>query len=795
MHMNSLQSRVLSLFLLLLIGVQLGGFVLVNTVGGAAARNSIGEDLVAGARVFDRLLDEDTQRLMQGARVLAADYAFREAIATRERQTIRSALVNHGRRIDADVAMLVDLDERIVATTLEGERADRFPYARLLVQARERQRAAAMVIVQGRLFQLAIVPVMAPVPIAWVAVGFEVDDGYAQDLRGLTRFDVSFLTRRDREAWALQASTLPDAARLPLLVDISTGQPAGREKDGNTMLGEGAVTRILPLRSAGDDTVVAVLQQPLAAALEPFRRLQRQLAWTSLLAVAISILAGIVIARGIARPVRELAGVARRMAAGDYSMSPPSSDTREIAELAAAFHTMQQGIATREAQITALAYRDALTNLPNRTLYGERLERAIQGAVVRNETVAVLLMDLDHFRFVNDTLGHPIGDLLLAEVAKRLRTVVNRESDTVARLGGDEFAVLLPGGTPADAMRTAHAILAALEAPMTLAGHIVDIRASVGLAVFPDHGREATTLLRHADVALYASKRQNAGALLFDERHDRHSRERLSLMSDLRKAVDQDELALVYQPKVALKDAAAGHHVEALVRWRHPTRGLVAPSEFIAFAEQTGYIREITKWVLERAIAQCAAWRAEHLPMHVSINLSARDVMDAELPDRVMASLERHGCAGRWIAFEITESAIVDDPNHAVANLDRLSALGCGIAIDDYGTGYSSLAYLRQLPISELKIDKSFVSRMCSDANDEVIVRSTIELAHNMRLSVVAEGVEDEPTLERLRALGCDVAQGFLIGRPMSVPQLATWVRESQWARGTREIAALRRVV
>ena len=794
MHLRSLQARILALFLMVVVAVQVGAFVLVNTVGGASARNTIGEELVAGARVFDRLLDEDTQRLVQGARVLAADYAFREAIGTRERETIRSALANHGKRIDADVMMLIGLDERVIASTVELSLAERFPYPKLIARARSAQDAAAMVVIGGELYQLVIVPVMAPVAIAWVAVGFNVDDAFAQDLRGLTRLDVSFLSRQGREAWALQASTLPAASRLPLLVDVAGGSFAPADKDGNTMLGNDAVTRILPLHSATDETVVAVLQQPLAAALEPFRRLQRQLAWTSLLALAISIVAGVLISRGIASPVRDFAQSARRIAAGDYSGAPPSSGTHEIAELATAFRTMQEGIATREARIMDLAYRDTLTGLPNRTMFGDRLARELANAHADDTPVAVLLMDLDHFKYVNDTLGHPIGDLLLVEVARRLKAAVTRDGDLVARLGGDEFAILLSSTSAADAQLSAAAILGTLETPMALSGHIVDVRANMGIAVFPEHGREAATLMRHADVAMYEAKRANAGSVVFDKRYDHGSHERLSLMSDLRKAVDRDELTLVYQPKVTLRDAS-GHHVEALVRWRHPSRGLVAPSEFIPFAEQTGYIRAITQWVLARAIAQCAAWRTDGLPVHVSINLSARDLLDAQLPDRVVALLDAHRCAARWIGFEITESAILDDPGHAVANLNRLHALGCRIAIDDYGTGYSSLAYLRRLPLHELKIDKSFVMGMRGDANDDVIVRSTIELAHNMRLAVVAEGVEDEATLERLRALGCDMAQGFHLSRPVAAEQVVAWMRESGTQKPARDATALRRVV
>jgi len=264
-------------------------------------------------------------------------------------------------------------------------------------------------------------------------------------------------------------------------------------------------------------------------------------------------------------------------------------------------------------------------------------------------------------------------------------------------------------------------------------------------------------------------------------------------MSDLRKAVDGNELSLVFQPKAALNGGNA-HYAEALVRWHHPTRGVVPPADFIPFAEQTGYIRAITQWVLNRAITQCATWRAEGLPMNMSINLSARDVMDDTLPDRVAGLLQVHGCAAQWISLEITESAILDDPGHAVENLKRLNALGCKLSIDDYGTGYSSLAYLRRLPLHELKIDKSFVMGMVRDASDNVIVRSTIDLAHNMGLVVVAEGVEDEATLERLRTLGCDMVQGFFLSRPLAADQVVAWMRNHVPGR-IGEPAGLRRVV
>ena len=795
MQPRSLQTRIIALFLLLIVAVQVGGFVLINTVGLASARKTAGDELEAGARVFDRLLEQDTQRLVQGARLLSADYAFREAIATGDAETIASVLANHGKRIDADLMMLVGLDQHVIADTLGATTGETFAFPALLAKAEATQQGAAMVLLRGRLYELALVPVLAPLPIAWVAVGFSVNDGLAQDLNRLTGLEVSFLSRQGNSPWRLQASTLLEVDRGSLVHDVGINQFASHDDAGNASEGDVAATRVMRLPARAGETVIAVLQRPLSSALEPFRRLQRQLALISVLAVAVSIVASLMIARGIVRPVRELARVARRIAAGNYSVLPAAPRRDEIGALASAFRTMQEGLIARESRIMDLAYRDGLTALPNRALFAERLDQAIGAGGRMGTPLAVLLMDLDHFKDVNDSLGHPIGDMLLCEVAARLQAAVGRSTtQTVARLGGDEFAILLPDATAADAERVAGDIVRALEVPMTLDGHLVDVRASIGIAAYPEHGGESATLLRRADIAMYAAKRKNLSVTMWDDRYDQHSSDRLSLMTDLRQAVDNDELDLLYQPKIPFGNAHE-NYVEALVRWRHPTRGVVPPLDFIPFAEHTGYIRAITQWVLAHAVAQCAAWRADGLAMNVSINMSARDLMDTELAERFAAMLAKSFCAARWFTLEITESAILDDPGHAIENLKRLHALGCRLAIDDYGTGYSSLAYLRHLPVHELKIDKTFVMGMARDRGDAVIVRSTIDLAHNMGLAVVAEGVEDEATFEQLRALGCDMAQGYWLSRPMGAAEIPVWMRGSVWTRSVPEVRGLRRVV
>ncbi len=789
---STLQTRILGLFLLLIIAVQVGALLVIDTVGVATSRRTTGEDLVAGAQLFNRFVEQDRQRLVHGARLLSADYNFRRAIATNDRATMRSILRAHERQIDAAISMLIDLGQNVVAGTVDLGNNQPFLFPKLLAEAQERGQATSIAVIQGRLYQLVIVPVLGPQTMAWVAVGFPMNDAFAQQLSTLMRMHVSFMSRLDGGKWKLQGSSVPAAERSALLEDVEARRLDAVDERGNAHADAQTVTRVLELPAHTDDRVITVLQQPVAIALEPFRRLERQLAWVALLAVVVSILIGVFIARGIARPVRELAGVAGRIASGDYTATPPDSSTKEIGELGVAFRSMQEDIAQRESRILDLAYRDTLTSLPNRALYIERLELALAEAAERTQPLAVLLMDLDHFKYVNDTLGHSIGDLLLREVAKRLVAAARGNATVVARLGGDEFAILVPGESAEQAQALATQICKALEVPMTLEGHLVDVRASIGIALYPAHGRERSTLLRHADVAMYAAKRNNTSTALWNPRYDEHSHERLSLMGDLRKAVDNDELMLMYQPKVSLFGEPQ-YSAEALVRWQHRSRGLVAPSEFIPFAEQTGYIRAITQRVLERAVAQVAAWRKSDLMMSISVNISARDLMDHEMPERFAALLHKYGCDARWLTLEITESAILDDPNHAMETLRRLHGLGCKFAIDDYGTGYSSLAYLRKLPLHELKIDKSFVTGMIDDTSDAAIVRSTIDLAHNMGLSVVAEGVESDAILERLRALGCDMAQGYGVSMPLRAEDVPMWMRSEMLAKARK--GELRRVV
>jgi diguanylate cyclase (GGDEF)-like protein len=422
-------------------------------------------------------------------------------------------------------------------------------------------------------------------------------------------------------------------------------------------------------------------------------------------------------------------------------------------------------------QLRHQALHDALTDLPNRTFLYERMQRALGGPGLS----ALLLIDLDRFKEVNDTLGHDHGDELLMEVSGRLRGAVRR-TDTLARLGGDEFAVLLcdlpDRGT---VIELAGRLRDALRRPFALRGVAVELEASIGAALSPDHGTDVNALVQRADVAMYDAKRSKAGIATYSADRDPYSADRLALLAELRRALDGDELVLHYQPKVAVDDGRV-IGVEALVRWQHPERGLLGPAEFVPLAERTGTAAELTRWVLDAALAQSRAWRDDGIDLAVAINLAAANIVDATLPDAVAAALERHGVPGHRLECEISEDTVMADPVRAMDVLGRLRELGLRLSLDDFGTGHSSLAYLKRLPLDEVKIDRSFVSGMTEDENDAVIVRSTIDLARNLGLDVVAEGVENEAILRGLGDLRCDIAQGFHLSRPLPAAELAAWL-------------------
>jgi diguanylate cyclase (GGDEF)-like protein len=417
---------------------------------------------------------------------------------------------------------------------------------------------------------------------------------------------------------------------------------------------------------------------------------------------------------------------------------------------------------------------DALTGLPNRTLLADRLGQALRVDARTGTRTGLLLLDLDRFKQINDTFGHHYGDEVLTQVGPRLAGVV-RAADTVARLAGDEFVVLLPDmGSVTDATAVAAKLRSALERPFHVEGIELDVEVSVGVVLSGEHGQDVATLLKRADIAMYTAKTQNLGVSVYDSAVDEHSPTKLALLGDLRRALERRELILYYQPKVRVSTGDVVG-VEALIRWQHPERGLVLPDEFIPVAEHTGLIGPLTHYVLDLALAQARLWSDSGRPLTVSVNLSARNLLDVGLPGQIAALLRAHGVAPELLNLEVTESAIMTEPARAQQLLEQLSALGIGISIDDFGAGYTSLGQLKNLPVSELKIDRSFVMTMTEDPSNALIVRSVVDLGHNLGFTLVAEGVETEQILTALAGIDCDVAQGYHLSRPITVGDFDTW--------------------
>lgn len=420
------------------------------------------------------------------------------------------------------------------------------------------------------------------------------------------------------------------------------------------------------------------------------------------------------------------------------------------------------------------ATHDALTALPNRILFHDRVAQAIGNAKREKRKLAVMLLDIDRFKEINATMGHYNGDRILKQIALRLNSVI-RESDTLARLGGDEFAILLPSiKVNNDTADVARKIRNAMQTPFILADLSIDVQVSIGAAIYPSHGEKVDAMIQRADVALYVAKQDDTGFVVYSRKLDQYSPQRLTLIGELRQAIENDNLQLCYQPKMDCKTGKISE-VEALVRWNHQVHGMMPPDDFISLAERTGLIKQLTRWVLKHALQQGAIWRSYGIDIGVAVNLSARNFLDLDFPEVITGMLAAYDFPPEALILEITETTIMTDPDYCLEILNRITKIGVRFSIDDFGTGYSSLSYLKKLPISEIKIDKSFVMEMLENENDEVIVHATIELAHNLGLKVVAEGVESEDLMKKLKSLGCDVLQGFQISKPIDTKDFIAW--------------------
>jgi len=762
--------RLVSVSLVVLLLLQLIAFTVVRESINDNARAQIAHTLDTDENVWQRLLDQNSERLRQGSALLAADYGFRSAINSDDQGTIQSVLENHGGRIGATVTALLDTQFQTRVISVSSDVGD-MPntLAQLVPRLSKPNQGKTLAVIGSTAYQFVMVPVKAPVVMGWVLMGFPIEQHLADEMKKLLAVDVVLrVTGQDGQV-SMPVSTLPAQTLTALNPQAA---PANEVvTDQGTLL-----IRSTHLPSIGGQTQVLLLRS-VDEVVAPYRRLQVLLAVITVAGVLLFALVSVGMAQRVSGLFEDLVKGTKRLSKGDYGVPMAHTDRRdEIGTFARSFDRMRLDVAKQQSEIKRLAYTDRLTGLPNRVRLREELVNALS-TPQDHPRLAVLTLDLDRFKTVNDVLGYAIGDQMLCAVAERLCTQVKAPGALVTRMGGNEFAVLLPGANAAEALTVAGLIVQAFEKPLTVDVHTVDLSAGMGIACWPDHAQDADTLLNRSEIAMYQAKRKLEGPVVYTSTIDSSSAETLSLLTELRRAVEQQELRLFLQPKIALQ-GQGGMAAEALVRWQHPERGLVPPLQFIPFAEQTGFIRQLTLWMLEEAAALLASPQNQDLPLRISVNLSTRDLLDANLSQHLSELLLRHGLAPSAFCLEITESAIMDDPARAESMLKRLSEQGFKLSIDDFGTGYSSLAYLKRLPVDELKIDKSFVMGMEHDQDDAKIVRSTIDLAHNLGLSVVAEGVENQAILDQLAALKCDEAQGYHISRPMPAADFVAWQRQ-----------------
>lgn len=777
MKLHNLSSRIVLVFGLMFVIVQASVLVLVDRVGLKMARERNAQELQVGERVFIRLLEQNRQRLLQSAEILSKDFAFRKAIATGDAPTISSVLHNHGARIQASVIVLVSPTNELIADSLHELSAHQsFSAPALIRSAQENGRASAIMRIDEGLYQVVVVPVLAPDPIAWVAMGFAVDREFLADLRALTSLHVSFVEPKSDGSWSVLATTQSNPTIERSLRELSSNRVPG----GVVQLDD-FDTIITRLTGEGSNTIEVALQRSVFEGLETFERLKTVLALLTGAGIVASVIGSIVIARWITRPLAALSRFANRVRDGDYTSRADLNRSDEVGALSASFNHMLEGIQARQSEIMRLAYEDTITALPNRAMFNARLMQAVAQYRRDKTPAAVLLLDLDRFKSINDTLGHHAGDQVLQAVATRLHDCL-RETDTVARLGGDEFAILLVNCDPARAPAVARMIQAILVDPIDLDGQRVDVGCSIGIAQCPAHGEDPWLLLRRADMAMYAAKRDKSGAAVYEPAHDQNRTEHLSLLSDLRRALAENQLTLHYQPKVDLRSGRV-IGVEALVRWLHPEHGMIPPGDFVPFTEQTGMIQHITRWVIQQAIHQCGIWLSSGLNLNVSVNVSSQNLLDRNLAELFAEVARRHKVPPELITVEVTESALMEDPERSQETIRALKEQGFAISIDDYGTGYSSLSYIQRLRCDELKVDRTFVTHLAADATDATIVRSTIELGHGLGMRVVAEGVESAQLLEILSDLGCDIAQGHAISTALPASNFEEWIKTYHWNR------------
>lgn len=766
--MTSFRTRIL-LLVLGIVAVPLGGTIYALTLKAqAAARAQATTELRAGASVARETLAFRGEQLANAARVLTADFGFKEAVASGDRPTLLSAIENHGARIKADLVAVFDANGKLLAM-MPSDPVASVEHQLRRVEETERGKIVYRVL-DTTAYQLVSATVRAPEPIASVVIGFSLDAALARQISQVVGVDVSFASRNIGGVESMVSSGAHP------IIDARDGLTALSPAGMLTTPDNKYLMQQQPL-PVDQGALLIVLHSALDKAAQPYLQLRAGILIIGGSALLIALLCGAWLAQAATRPVTALTAAAERIELGDYSSELPHGGTPEFQQLGAAFTAMRAAVAEREHRIKHQAYHDTLTGLANRT----RIQDIIAATISDRERVplpfSLCLLDIVHFSDINASLGHALGDRLIRELATRLVWAAPANA-TVARVGLDQFLILLPDCDVDDSLLLGNELVRTMQEQIEADSIPIRLSARCGVATFPTHGRSAEELMRRADVALFSAHKNASSLAVFEPSAEQKHRRQVQVLGELQRGIEAGQLRVVYQPKIDLRTHAM-HGCEALVRWRHPVHGEIPPGEFIPHAERTGSIRYLTSWVLGAVIAQLAAWNAAGRTMEVAVNLSAADIADPALASEIEVLLSRHAVHGRQLVCEITEGVAMRDVEGALRAMSRLRGLGMRFAIDDFGTGYSSLAQLSRLPVDELKLDGGLIAQL-ADERARMIVRAMVELGHALDLRVVAEGVETLQLMRTAAKLGCDLAQGYLYSRPLSAEDLAQWLHTRQ---------------
>jgi diguanylate cyclase (GGDEF)-like protein len=778
MKQYGFRHRILMLAVALVVATQLITLFpvldLIKRDSAAQADRTVG---LAGA-LFDEYMHNRAEQLLTTVNVLVSDFPFKQAVANRDDEaTIRSVLRNHANRVGASVAALLDPDGTVIVSSTADERqVPRFPsvpFATLEEGTRHR-----VINIGGVPYQTVTVPLRAPVPIAWVMLGFPIDDALATHLQSLTGLEISFVSVAGVTTRAL-SSTLPDSARANAIAGLDpTRTDAQRTGSGS----DAHISLIRPFAEDSDGIYVA-MQLAEAVATASYRRIRDFLYAITGLSLLLAITGSFWLAKTVTRPVHDLAAAARRMREGVYNEPINIRTADEFGELAGSFNAMQEAIADRERRIFHQAHHDSLSGLPNRELVVGLLREALE----RHKTIAVVSIGLDRFNGIVSSLGHRAGDEVIKLAAAALRARLG-ETEILGHLSGHEFVIALPSRDAREAVEWVEFQADALRAGVKASNANISLQLSGGVACYPEHSQDAAELCRRASSARSEALARHETAAVYRLGQDDRSLQQIRIVGDFPRALRDGELRLYFQPKLDLSTGDI-YGVEALVRWQHPELGLLFPDAFIGAVEQAGSIAHLTRWVLREAVARCAQWRNQGVMLSVAVNISVDDLTDEYLPYFLLDLTQKHQLAPHTLTLEVTESAIMHNVQKSLAVVNCIHELGFRLAIDDFGTGHSALSQLKRLPVDELKIDKSFVTRN-DDAKDDAILRATIDLAHQLGLTVVAEGVEDDAAIARLVELGCEHAQGYAIAKPIPQEQFLAWLSQRRSA-GSGSVVAL----